>query len=170
MQHWPLLTCLLVGWGNFGGSEAGGVEGLPAGTASSAGDDTNLGSKTHKLPFFLTDGYLPSPPAPRPWRAQELPQASFPSQGGGAGEQTCFEQKGIKAKPQMNPYHFKGEKKDNDISHHPANELQPPQPVEAMRRLPSSSPSSFPSSCPRSCLFMIWLMTKLIKVITQLSS
>lgn len=68
---------------------------------------------------------------------------------------------------QMKHYHFKGEKIDNDISHNPANDLQPPQPAEAMRSLPSSSSPS----CPRSCLFMIWLMTKqLIKRIMQLSS
>lgn len=92
----------------------------------------------------------------------------------GKGKQACFEQKDKEAKPQKKPYHFKGEKIDNNVSHHPANDLQPPQPVEAMRRLPSSpssSSSSFPSSCPHSCLFMIRLMTKqLINGITQLSS
>jgi len=61
MQCRLLLTHLLVGWGNFGGSGAGGVDIFAADTASSAGKDTNLGSKTALFPPRWT--HLPLPPA-----------------------------------------------------------------------------------------------------------
>ena len=120
-----------------------------------------------------------SSPSGSPGAATCIPPISREGANGGCkgkGKQACFEQKDKEAKMQMKHYHFKGEKIDNNVSHHPANNLQPPQPAEAVRSLPSfssssSSSSSFPSYCLRSCLFMIRLMTKqLIKGITQLSS
>lgn len=53
-----------MGWENFGGSEAGGIEVADA-AGSAKEDDTNLGSQTHKLLFFFLGGYLPLPPVCR---------------------------------------------------------------------------------------------------------
>lgn len=118
-------------------------------------------------------GCTPSPSG-SPEAAPRIPPLAREGGNGrhkGKGEQACFEQKDKEAKLRMKQYHFKGEKIDNSVSHHTANELQPHQPAEAMRSLPSSSSFSSLSSCPCSCLFMMWLMTKqLIKRITQLSS
>lgn len=50
--QWCPPSDLLFGWGSVGGSETGWVGVLAAEGASSSGDDTNLGSKTHKLPLI----------------------------------------------------------------------------------------------------------------------
>lgn len=118
--QWCPLCDLLLGWGNVGGSEAGWVGVFAAEDARSSGEDTNLGSKTHKLPF------PPSSPVccgglhilTLRDMVGEFPHPYLLSQGRGTmgdkkekANKTCFEQKNKEAKSQMKHYHFKRVKK-----------------------------------------------------------